>query len=295
MKTFGCTLLIMLVHTTTVFAAPLVLGLSTKHPLSEPQVGELLISELRCAACHNRKDASQAQERQAPDLSDVGSRVSPDFLRRFIASPSNSHSGTTMPDMLAAETADERNKIAEAITLFLIAQSPGKFQREAIREQEATAGKALFHSVGCVACHGTRDAKGEPEKLFATSDNSFATSDLSKPEIDTSKGAKGPFTLGAAITYNTGQPNSQGRVVVTGSSGWVANSILGFQGNRDLVLNMLNWLSSDEDLISIRPKDPADNRIMLSGRQMTLLFFTSVVLLPLAIIVMGVSVWWRRR
>jgi len=66
-KTFGCTLLIMLVHTTTVFAAPLVLGLSTKHPLSEPQVGELLISELRCAACHNRKDASQGQERQAPD------------------------------------------------------------------------------------------------------------------------------------------------------------------------------------------------------------------------------------
>jgi len=160
-KTFGCTLLIMLVHTTTVFAAPLVLGLSTKHPLSEPQVGELLISELRCAACHNRKDASQAQERQAPDLSDVGSRVSPDFLRRFIASPSNSHSGTTMPDMLAAETADERNKIAEAITLFLIAQSPGKFQREAIREQEATAGKALFHSVGCVACHSPRDDNGK--------------------------------------------------------------------------------------------------------------------------------------
>ncbi len=84
-------------------------------------------------------------------------------------------------------------------------------------------------------------------------------------------------------------------MVVVGSSSFPGNSILGFQGNRDLTLNMLNWLSSDEDLISIRPKDPADNRIMLSRQQMTLLFFTSVVLMPLAIVVMGVSVWWRRR
>ncbi|MBC7927019.1 MAG: ABC transporter, partial [Bryobacteraceae bacterium] len=73
------------------------------------------------------------------------------------------------------------------------------------------------------------------------------------------------------------------------------NSILGFQGNRDLALNMINWLSSDEDLISIRPKDPADNRITLSRAQMQGLFYTSVILMPLAIVLAGVSVWWRRR
>ena len=43
----------------------------------------------------------------------------------------------------------------------------------------------------------------------------------------------------------------------------VANNILQFNGNRDLVLNMLNWLSSDEDLISIRPKEPEDRRLSL--------------------------------
>ena len=58
---------------------------------------------------------------------------------------------------------------------------------------------------------------------------------------------------------------------------------------------MLNWLSSDEELISIRPKDPADNRIMLSRRQMSLLFLTSVVLMPLAIVFAGGMVWWKRR
>ncbi|MBA4190216.1 MAG: hypothetical protein C0467_19700 [Planctomycetaceae bacterium] len=146
----------------TCFAAPpVVVGLSNKHPLSEPQVGEVLLGELRCGACHTRKGDSASLERVAPDLSDVGSRLAPDFLQRFIASPSASHSGTTMPDLLAAEPEDQRNKIAEALTHFLIAQSPRKFQRVAIEEKEASAGKALFHSVGCVTCHSPRDDAGK--------------------------------------------------------------------------------------------------------------------------------------
>lgn len=133
------------------------------------------------------------------------------------------------------------------------------------------------------------------EKLFATSPNSFATDNLAATEIDPSKGRKGPFTLAAAVTWNTGQQNSQGRVVVVGSSGWAGNGIVSFNGNRDLFLNMLNWLSSDEDLISIRPKDPEDRRLSLSRGQMQTIFYSSVVLMPLAVIAAGVSVWWKRR
>jgi len=51
-----------------------VLGLSNKHPLSEPEVGNLLLGELRCAACHGWKAAEAPLERAAPNLSDVGSR-----------------------------------------------------------------------------------------------------------------------------------------------------------------------------------------------------------------------------
>jgi mono/diheme cytochrome c family protein len=140
-------------------AAPVVPGLANKHPLSEPQIGELLIGELRCIACHGRKGAPAPLERIAPDLSDVGSRVAPDYLQRFISSPSASHSGTTMPDLLTAEPEDQRNKIAEAITQFLVARSPRKFQYEA--KEEASEGKALFHSVGCIACHSPRDETGK--------------------------------------------------------------------------------------------------------------------------------------
>jgi ABC-type uncharacterized transport system involved in gliding motility auxiliary subunit len=133
------------------------------------------------------------------------------------------------------------------------------------------------------------------DKLFSTTENSFATTNLASAEADPSKGTKGPFTLGAAASFKTGEQNVQGRVVVVGSSGWVANTILSFNGNRDLFLNSLNWLSSDEDLISIRPKEPEDRRLTLTRAQMNVIFYTSVLLMPLAVIAAGLSVWWKRR
>lgn len=141
-------------------AAPVVLGLANKHPLSEKQAGELLLGELRCLACHSRKGVTPPLENAAPDLADVGSRLAPEFLRRMIATPSAAHSGTAMPDLLTAETEEQRNAIADAITHFLVAQSPRPFRRDPIDEKESLAGKALFHTVGCIACHSPRDGNG---------------------------------------------------------------------------------------------------------------------------------------
>ncbi len=135
------------------------------------------------------------------------------------------------------------------------------------------------------------------ETLFSSSPNSYATSTLNSQAItiNPARDKKGPMALAAAGTYKGAQEAVQGRFVVVGSSGWVANNTIRFNGNRDLAMNMMNWLSSDEDLISIRPKEPEDRRLTLSRAQMTTMFYTSVVLLPLIVIVAGVGVWWRRR
>lgn len=134
-------------------------------------------------------------------------------------------------------------------------------------------------------------------KLFSTSKNSFATTTLNAPEIriDPNKDKQGPFTLAAAGTYNTGKENSQGRFVVVGNSRWAANNFIRFNGNRNLLLNMLNWLSSDEDLISIRPKEPEDRRINLTRAQFLMLRTVAQFMLPLIVIIGGVMVWWKRR
>jgi len=143
----------------------------------------------------------------------------------------------------------------------------------------------------------TNGAKTTVEKLFSTSAKSFATTRLDKPEIDIDpdKDKKGPFALGVAGRFNTGNPNQEGLFVVVGSSQWASNSILRFNGNSDLAMNMMNWLSSDNDLISIRPKDPENRPLNMNASQMRVIFFASVLFLPLAIVLAGVSVWWRRR
>jgi ABC-type uncharacterized transport system involved in gliding motility auxiliary subunit len=139
--------------------------------------------------------------------------------------------------------------------------------------------------------------KTSVQKLFDSSERSLATSNLSSPEVSVAdpQNRKGPFTIAAAGTYNTGKPNSEGRFVVIGSSSWAANRFLGFNGNGDLALNAVNWLSSDEDLISIRPKPPEDRRITMTRAQLILVRTVSQFVLPLIVVIAGTMVWWKRR
>lgn len=135
------------------------------------------------------------------------------------------------------------------------------------------------------------------EKLFDSSNNSVATANLSSARVDVNdpKNKKGPLTLGAAGTYNTGKPNSQGRFVVVGSADWADNQYINFNGNSDLAVNAVNWLASDEDLISIRPKPPENRRVTMTQHQFNAVLATSQFVLPLIVVVAGVGVWWKRR
>jgi len=139
--------------------------------------------------------------------------------------------------------------------------------------------------------------KTSVQKLFDSSSTSLATSKLNSPQVDPNdpNNRKGPMTIAAAGTYNTGKQDSQGRFVVVGSSAWMANSFINFNGNSDLALNAIDWLSSDEDLISIRPKEREDRRVTMTRAQLNLVRTTSQFLLPLVVVVAGVSVWWKRR
>lgn len=134
-------------------------------------------------------------------------------------------------------------------------------------------------------------------KLFDASEGSLGWTKLDDLNINPNdpKNKQGPLTLAAAGTYTTGKENSQGRFVVIGSSEWATNGYLGFQGNRDLALNAIEWLSSDEELISIRPKEPEDRRVTMTEAQMRWVRLTAQFVFPLVVLVAGFTVWWRRR
>jgi len=137
--------------------------------------------------------------------------------------------------------------------------------------------------------------KATLSKLVATTEASVATTSISaRGAVDPTKGKKGPLTLAVAGTLS-GSP--QGRFVVVGTSRAAQNSIAGSRslGNRDLMVNIVNWLSSDEDLISIRPKAPEDRPLNMTTGRLNATFWLSVVGFPLAVIGFGLITWWRRR
>ncbi|MGA7235198.1 MAG: GldG family protein [Bryobacteraceae bacterium] len=137
--------------------------------------------------------------------------------------------------------------------------------------------------------------KGSATKLFGTGEESIAVTEIGPGgQVDPKKGKKGPLTLAAAGTVSGTTP---GRFVVIGSSTWATNSFTGSRqlGNRDLFSNMVNWLSSDEDLISIRPKETEDRPLNVSTQKLNMLFWLSILIFPGAVVAFGLATWWKRR
>jgi len=87
----------------------------------------------------------------------------------------------------------------------------------------------------------------------------------------------------------------EARVAVYGDSDWVSNALLGVQGNQDLFVNTVAWLAQDPDLISIRAREPEDQRLFLTQQQQGNVRLFSLILLPGALLALGVASWWRRR
>ncbi|MBI2568447.1 MAG: GldG family protein [Candidatus Schekmanbacteria bacterium] len=85
------------------------------------------------------------------------------------------------------------------------------------------------------------------------------------------------------------------RLVVAGDSDFASNVAFDQAGNSDLALNAINWLAGEDALISIRPKEHTDPRVTLTENQIRNIFWLTVILSPLAIVIIGISVWVRRR
>jgi ABC-type uncharacterized transport system involved in gliding motility auxiliary subunit len=151
------------------------------------------------------------------------------------------------------------------------------------------------------------------QNLVETTDTSWAETDIKRLTAsgqvarEPSKGDKaGPVSIAAAVSAplsdappadpNAPQDNKpETRVVVFGDSDFGSNGLLGFQGNHNLFMNAVNWLAQQENLISIRPRDPQDRRVTLTARQQGLIRLLAIFVIPGVILAAGVQTWWRRR
>jgi cytochrome c2 len=90
MRFLSTAVVLSLMHAGILLAAPVIPGLNGNHPLDEAKTGHLLIEELRCAACHEVPVATTMK--LAPDLSEAGSRLDLDYLKRYLEGSSQGSS-----------------------------------------------------------------------------------------------------------------------------------------------------------------------------------------------------------
>lgn len=151
------------------------------------------------------------------------------------------------------------------------------------------------------------------QNIIETGGQSWAETDLKslfssqQVEPNPDKGDKqGPISIAAAVSApitppepaeppKEDAPKPEARVVVIGDSDYAGNGTINSAGNRDLFMNTVGWLSQQENLISVRPKEASDRRITLTSAQQVNINWISLLGIPVVIFGMGVYTWWRRR
>jgi hypothetical protein len=152
-----------------------------------------------------------------------------------------------------------------------------------------------------------------PQKVLETSPQSWAESDVKglyangRPTRELDKGDKaGPISIAAAVSAAVTDTSAAGagaadapkpetRLLVVGDSDFASNRAVGITGNREMFLNMANWLAQQEDLIAIRPRDPESRPLTMTADQQAMVFWFTMVIVPVLLIGNGIRVWWKKR
>lgn len=87
----------------------------------------------------------------------------------------------------------------------------------------------------------------------------------------------------------------QQRIIVIGDGDFLSNTYVGNSGNLDLGIRLINWLSNDDDFISIPIKTVNDAHLELSLLASVIIAFGFILVLPLLFLGTGLTIWWRRK
>ena len=137
--------------------------------------------------------------------------------------------------------------------------------------------------------------------LAFTSEISWLEMDPESDSFDGDVDIPGPLLVASAVMAN--QPLREGaepsadltKLVVFGDSDFATNFFYSYNSNADFLLNSVNWLTEDVNLISIRPKPFAIRQLFITQRERNFIKWSSWLLIPGIVGMLGVVTWWRRR
>ena len=146
----------------------------------------------------------------------------------------------------------------------------------------------------------------QAQEFLSTVDRSWAETDpQGVVTFDEGKDTAGPLVIGLALTPaendNTEEnqdalnSHSKQRIIVTGDGDFLSNTYLGNQGNQDMGYNILNWLSHDDQFISIPSTTAPDTELTLKETTWSILGILILIVFPVLLLASGIVIWIKRR
>lgn len=136
--------------------------------LRDPALQGMLLAQRRnCAACHHSRNPELQRKllvAPAPNLAGIGSRVQPDWLRRWLVAPRELIASSTMPQLFQLDGTDDA-AIDDLIHYLMSLTGAENPSHSTPSPELIERGRRLYHTVGCVPCHGPFESPGE---LFGT-------------------------------------------------------------------------------------------------------------------------------
>jgi ABC-type uncharacterized transport system involved in gliding motility auxiliary subunit len=164
---------------------------------------------------------------------------------------------------------------------------------------------------------GAKAAGWQAAPLLTTSERSWLETGGMQGEItfDEKTDKAGPLTVGVTLTRELkpeaaadakpADPKAAApadkpatrtqRIVAIGDSDFLSDANLGALGNKQLGLNILQWLASRDAMLNIDVPKAPDTTLALSGLSQLLIGLVFALLLPVLLIAFGITRWLVRR
>jgi ABC-type uncharacterized transport system involved in gliding motility auxiliary subunit len=142
----------------------------------------------------------------------------------------------------------------------------------------------------------------EMQPLVYTSQDSWLEKDFDpakEPVFNEGTDIQGPLAIGvvlaAAPTEGGQSSNKIVRLIIISDSDFASNGYYNEVNNSDLFLNCVNWLAAETQLISIRRTVLPFRRLAINQDKANFINYSSLILPPLLVLMVGGIMWWRRR
>ena len=145
-----------------------------------------------------------------------------------------------------------------------------------------------------VALNPSIPQRWEITPLITSSEQSWTETSPIENEIhyDEDHEHRGPLVLALALIA---KDNHSQRILISGDSDFLSNTYLNNGGNLDLGVRIMNWISSDDQLINIPFRAASDLDFEMNKTMSAITGLGFLIVLPLFFLITGFVIWWRRR